>query len=167
MFREMRRKKQALGEKECIEILERGNMAVIALAGDDDYPYTVPVNYVYSNGKIYFHCAKSGHKLDAIRRNSKVSICVVDRNVLVPEEYTTYFSSVIAFGRASIMEDKEEIMDAIIKLCLKYVPNDTEEGRNSAIKREIEGTCLVAIDIEHLSGKEAIEWVRAREKQVK
>ena len=71
MFREMRRKKQKLTEKQCIDILKRAKTATLALHGDDGYPYSVPVNYVYLDGKIYFHGAKSGHKIDAIKNNSK------------------------------------------------------------------------------------------------
>ena len=66
MFREMRRKKQQLADEECRSILERGKTGVLAVNGDDGYPYAVPVNYVFSNGKIYFHSALSGHKVDAI-----------------------------------------------------------------------------------------------------
>lgn len=62
MFREMRRKKQLLSYQESIEILKNGTAGVLALLGDDDYPYAVPISYVYDNSKIYFHGARSGHK---------------------------------------------------------------------------------------------------------
>ena len=71
MFRPMRRGKQLLPPEESIQILEQGTSGVLAVAGDAGYPYAVPLSYVYMDGKLYFHCAKSGHKLDAIRRNSK------------------------------------------------------------------------------------------------
>ena len=87
MFRELRRKKQALSQEECTAVLNRGTSGVLALAGDDDYPYAVPISYVYDGEKLYFHCAKSGHKLDAIRRNAKASFCVIDKDQIVPEEY--------------------------------------------------------------------------------
>lgn len=58
MFREMRRKKQFLSNKENIEILENGTSRVLALLGDNEYPYTVPISYVHDNSKIYFHGAK-------------------------------------------------------------------------------------------------------------
>ena len=73
MFRQMRRKKQALSREECEEILQQGTSGVLAVSGDDDYPYAVPMSYVFCENKIYFHCAKSGHKLDAVSRNEKVS----------------------------------------------------------------------------------------------
>ena len=95
IFREMRRKKQELSQQEVADILHKGTPGVLALLGDNDYPYAVPISYVYDGGKIYFHSAKSGHKIDAIQKTAKASFCVIDQDLVVPEEYTTYFSSVI------------------------------------------------------------------------
>ena len=66
MFRKMRRFKQQLSEEECLEILKTAKRGVLAVLGDEGYPYAVPLDFVYEDGKIYFHCAKEGHKLDAI-----------------------------------------------------------------------------------------------------
>ena len=114
----MRRKKQALSKEECAAVLNRGTSGVLALAGDNDYPYAVPISYVYDEGKIYFHCAKSGHKLDAVNRKAKVSFCVIDQDQIVPEEYTSYFRSVIVFGTMRILTDDSEKRYAIDKLAL-------------------------------------------------
>ena len=162
MFREMRRKKQILSEKECIEILEKGTAGVLALLGDNDYPYAVPISYVYYNSKLFFHGAKSGHKIDAIKKCSKASFCVIDQDHIVPEEYTTYFRSVIAFGKIHIMEDETEMKNAIERLAVKYYPTDTETNRNTAINREWKPLCMIELDIEHLSGKEAIELAKIK-----
>ncbi len=70
-FREMRRKRQQLSQEESIGILRRATAGALALLGDDDYPYAVPISYVYADGKIYFHSALTGHKVDAIRRHGK------------------------------------------------------------------------------------------------
>ena len=113
MFREMRRKKQKLTEKQCIDILKRAKTATLALHGDDGYPYSVPVNYVYLDGKIYFHGAKSGHKIDAIKNNPKVSISIIDQEDVIEEELTTYFRSIILFGKAKILQDDDEIYQAV------------------------------------------------------
>ena len=90
MFREMRRKRQMLSEDDCKIILREGTSGVLALSGDDGYPYAVPLSYVYDGKKIFFHCAKSGHKLDAIRRNPQASFCVIGQDKIVPEESTPY-----------------------------------------------------------------------------
>lgn len=108
MFREMRRKRQLLSEQESIDVLARGTSGVLALLGDDNYPYAVPISYIYDNSKLYFHGAKTGHKIDAIKKCSKASFCVIDQDKIVKEEYTTYFRSVIAFGKIHILEDEKE-----------------------------------------------------------
>ncbi len=156
----MRRKKQALSNEDCAAILNRGTSGVLALAGDNGYPYAVPISYVYDEGKIYFHCAKNGHKLDAINRKAKASFCVIDQDQIVPEEYTSYFRSVIVFGTMRILTDDSEKLNAIDKLALKYAPNDTEENRKKAIEREWKPLCILEMSIDHMSGKEAIELVK-------
>ena len=161
MFREMRRKRQQLTEAECVEVLRRNTSGVLAVVGDSGYPYAVPLSYVYDNGTLYFHCAKSGHKLDAIKACDKVSFCVIDHDLVVPKEYTTYFRSVISFGRASIMTHENEIRSAIEKLAIKYHPGDSKENRDSTIEKEFTAMCMVRIQIEHMSGKEAIELINA------
>ena len=162
MFREMRRKKQLLPYEDCCSILCRRTSGVLAVAGDDGYPYAVPISYVYDDGKIIFHCAKSGHKLDAIKRNCKVSFCVTDLDHVVPEEYTTYFRSVIAFGRIRILDDDAEKRAAIEKLAARYAPNDNEAHRQEAINREYAPLCMLELTIEHITGKEAIELVKSK-----
>ena len=107
MFRKMRRIKQLLSKEDTQKVMERCSNGVMACLGDDDYPYAVPFNYVYYNDKIYFHSAKAGHKLDSIIKNPKVSFAVVDKDQIVSEEYTSYFRSVIAFGKARIVEGDE------------------------------------------------------------
>ena len=159
MFRAMRRKRQQLTEAACIEILVRNTSGVLAVSGDDGYPYAVPLSYVYENGSLYFHCAKSGHKLDAIKACDKVSFCVIDQDFVVPEKYTTYFRNVIVFGRANIIETEDETRGAIEKLAIKYYPNDSRDHRDAAIEKESQAMCMVKIQIEHMTGKEAIELV--------
>ena len=161
MFREMRRKRQQLTEAECIEILMKNTSGVLAVLGDNGYPYAVPLSYVYDDGSLYFHCAKSGHKLDGIKNCDKVSFCVTDQDLVVPEKYTTYFRSVIVFGRASVVEQEDEIRSAIEKIAIKYNPNDSKDNRDSVIEKEYNAMCMVKIQIEHMTGKAAIELVNA------
>lgn len=162
MFREMRRKKQILKNDEALKILEKGKSGVLALLGDDNYPYAVPISYVYHDSRLYFHGSKSGHKIDAIRKYEKASFCVINEDRIVPEEYTTYFRSVVAFGKIHIMENEHEMKKAIQILAAKHHPADSVQGREEAIRREWKPLCMIEFDIEHLSGKEAIELVRMR-----
>ncbi len=159
MFREMRRKRQLLSQEDTQKVLYQGTSGVLAVSGDNDYPYAVPLSYVYDGQKIYFHSAKSGHKLDSISKNPKASFCVIDKDQIVPEEYTTYFRSVIVFGTIRILQDEAEKREAIEKLAAKYAPDDTEENRKRAIEREWKPLCMLEMIPEHISGKEAIELV--------
>lgn len=107
-FRAMRRKRQQLSEAETISILEQSTSGTLALMGDGGYPYAVPISYVYADGRLYFHSALTGHKVDAIRACEKASFCVVGQDSVQPKQYTTFFRSVIAFGRLHIIEDEKE-----------------------------------------------------------
>lgn len=162
MFRAMRRGKQVLSNEEIKAILEKGTSGVLALAGDDDYPYALPISYVYADGKLYFHCAKEGHKMDAIERNPKASFCVVGQDKVSPEEYTTHYRSVIAFGRISVIEDDVQKLCAIRKLADRYAPGESKEHREGAIAREWKALCLLEMEIEHITGKEARELMMER-----
>lgn len=135
---------------------------MLAVLGDSGYPYAVPLSYVYAEGRLYFHCAKTGHKLDSIAREPRVSFCVVDQDQIVPEEYTTYFRSVIVFGRASVIDDDEGRRKAAELLAQKYCPEETAEGVAAEIDRFWRTLCLVELVPEHISGKEAIELTRQR-----
>lgn len=160
-MRPMRRFRQELSPEECCRVLERQTNGVLAVLGDGGYPYAVPLSYVYEDGKIYFHCAKEGHKLDAIRKDNKVSFCVVDQDKIVPEEYTTYFRSVIAFGTARILEDEKEKRGALEALAAKYSPEQVE-GRQKEIQSQFANVTMVEISVEHMTGKEAVELVRKK-----
>lgn len=162
MFRAMRRSRQAMPQEECAAVLERGSHGVLALAGDGDYPYAVPISYVYTNRKLYFHCAKSGHKLDAIGRCPKASFCVVDQDQVEPLAYTTHYRSVIAFGTIRVLEDDREKRAAIEALAVKYAPEDSVEHRERYIQQDWASVCLLEMAIDHLSGKEERELARER-----
>lgn len=162
MFREMRRKKQLLPEEVSRGILERNTSGVLSLIGEEGYPYGVPLSYVLAGDKIFFHCAKEGHKIDAIRREEKASFCVIDQDKIVSEEYTTYFRSVIAFGRVHILENEDEKRNAIRILAEKYSGDQGEEGIDCEIGKHFANLCMLRFDMEHLTGKEAIELLRTR-----
>ena len=168
MFREMRRIKQQISQQECADILRRATSGVLGLHGDDGYPYTVPVSFVYEEGgtglgTIGFHCAKVGHKIDAIRRNEKVYFTVIDRDEVMPRERTTKFCSVIAFGRARIIEDEDELRRAANAVGAKY-----SKGFEDLYMQETEDTiragrlCCVEIIIEHMTGKIGLELLKER-----
>ena len=151
MFREMRRFKQQMTDEEAQAVLERRTDGVLGVIGDDGYPYTVPVNYIYEDGKILFHCARAGHKLDAIRENPKVSFCVIDENMLDRKNFATYYSSVICFGHARVLEEDEERIEACRRFCTKMYPyTDAVEAE---IAKHPNAFYMVEIQIDHMTGK--------------
>ncbi len=160
MFREMRRGKQLLSAKDTAAVMDRCKNGVLACIGDNDYPYAVPLSYVYLNEKIYFHSAKAGHKIDAIVKNPKVSFAVIDEDTIVSSEYTSYFRSVIAFGRARIVEG-DEWFEAFSALVEKYSGDQPDEAKQKEINKCTQ-SYIISIDVEHITGKEAKEFVNAK-----
>lgn len=151
MFREMRRHNQELSHGECIEILSSQPRGVLAVWGDDDYPYAVPMDYVYAEGKLYFHSAKEGHKIDSIKRHKKASFCVLDEGVKKLDSWWYTFKSVIVFGKIRILDDIDEKSDKLTHLGNKFFP--TPEDTENEIKRLIDKTEVFELDIEHMTGK--------------
>lgn len=163
-FRPLRRARQALSPAACAEVLRRNTSGVLALAGDAGYPYAVPLSYAYlaegsAFGRILFHSAAAGHKVDAVRRDSRASFCVIDEDRVVPEEFTTYFRSVIVFGRVRILTDDAERRAAIEHLSRRYAPDAAPEAEAAEIERFWQRLCVLELAIDHMSGKQAIELV--------
>lgn len=155
MFRKMRRSKQELPVDEALRLLEAGSSGVLALLGDEGWPYAVPLSYAYAAGKLYFHCARAGHKLDAVRSEPRASFCVVAQDLVVPEKYTTHYRSVIAFGRVRILEDGDEKRRGIELLAERFAPDDSAGHRRRVVDSEWDNFCVLEFDIEHITGKEA------------
>lgn len=152
MFREMRRKDKQLSEEAIKTILEKSTNGILSVIGDEGYPYGVPLSYAYSDGKIIFHCYKDGHKVDAIKNNSKVSFTIVAQDDVVPEDYGTDFASVIIFGKASFIDDEEEMYKAHIPLIEKY-SKDYYDGGIEYFNKAKSVMKMAKIDIEHITGK--------------
>lgn len=159
MFRPMRRSRQELTRRESDEILYAGSSGVLALSGDGGWPYAVPLSYVYDGEKIYFHCATSGHKLDAVKNDERASFCVIARDEVVPEKYTTLYKSAIVFGRVRVLEDEAEKCAAIEKLARKYSPDESDESLREEIERFWNALCMLELSVEHVSGKQCRELI--------
>lgn len=170
-MRVMRRSKQQLDERTCREVLERGRECVLALAGSeatDGFPYAVPVNYAYVPagedeagvlGHLLIHCAPTGAKLDAVAADARVSACVIDRADVVPEKLTTYFRSVIAFGRARLVEDDESRRAALGALADKYAPELSADAVDTEVERFFARVAILDVALESVTGKQCIELV--------
>jgi len=149
MFRDLRRLKSKMSDNETFELLINCKEGVLGTIGDFGYPYTVVVNYVYYQGKIYFHCADEGHKIDNIKENDKISFTVYDNVLIVEREFTTKYKSVTLFGRAKVIPGNKIILMELLK---KYTPNYVEQG-SVFVEKDFKSTTIVEIEIEHITGK--------------
>ena len=153
MFREMRRQRQALSHEDCIDLLTTETRGVLAMTGDEGYPYCVPINHYYcaEDGRLYFHGGKIGHRVDAVRACDKVCYTVFDKGFLKEGDWALNVRSVIAFGRMSIVEDEEKALEICRKLCYKFT--DDEDYIADEIAKFAKATLVMAMEIEHMTGK--------------
>ena len=153
MFRELVRKKQQISREECLEILKNEPRGVLSVLGDDDYPYGMPMNFLFckEDGQIYFHGGKTGHKIDAIRRHDKVSFCVYDEGFRREGEWALNIRSVVVFGRVREVKDHARAMEICRRLSGKYT------GDSAYIEHEIQfsgpGTLCLELIPEQITGK--------------
>ena len=150
-FRPMRRFKQALDVDECVRILGRAYRGFLSVIGDEGYPYCVPINFVFENGKLYFHCAREGHKLDAIRACDKACFTVLDEPEKEPGDWWYHVKSVICFGRVGMITDEQDRISKLRSLGRKYFPADYDI--ESDILRNGPKAGILQFSIEHMSGK--------------
>ncbi len=157
MFRTIRKKKNALDITSTKNLLQQNRRGVLSMNGDDGYPYAIPVNYLYDedNKKIYFHGARAGHKVDALKACDKVCFTVYGNEMIKEESWAPYMQSVVVFGRCHLLKTNENTMTLLKKFAMKYYPN--EKIVDVEILRAGKAAQLFEIEIEHLSGKEVQE----------
>lgn len=157
MFRELLRKNQQLSLSECLDLLKNETRGVLSVIGDDGYPYGFPMNHWYNeqDGKIYFHCGKQGHKLDALQQCDKVSFCVIDKGYRKAEEWAWNVKSVIVFGQIKVIDDQKMIADITAKLSRKFTRDEDYILRE--IRQSAKNTLLLELSIQHLCGKKVKE----------
>ena len=153
MFRKMRRFKQQLETQECMEILKNQPRGVLSVIGDDGYPYGIPMNHWYceEDGRLYFHGAKEGHKLDAVSACDKVSYCVYDEGYRKDGEWALNIRSVVVFGRMSVVRDEEKVRTICSNLCRKFT--DDQEYLERELKDNLSRVCCLELTPEHMTGK--------------
>ena len=153
MFRELVRKKQALSEEECLKVLKKETRGVLSVNGDDGYPYGIPLNHYYceEDGKLYFHGGKTGHRVDAVKQNDKVSYCVFEPGARKDGEWWLTVRSVVIFGRMELIEDRETTYEISRKLSYKFTEDESYIA--DEIKKSGPGTLLMALVPEHMTGK--------------
>ncbi|MBQ4425754.1 MAG: pyridoxamine 5'-phosphate oxidase family protein [Lachnospiraceae bacterium] len=155
MFRDMRRIGQKLPEDRCREILEKAPRGVLSLLGDGGYPYGIPVDFFFEGDTLYFHCAKEGHKIDAVKACDKASFCVMENGGQEEGDWWYHFESVIVFGRISLVEEEAEKTRVLRLIGNKYMPS--EEMVEAVLQRSGARAAVLALRIEHMSGKRVNE----------
>jgi len=152
-MKQIRRKDREIEIGEAIRLLSQAEYGVLSTSGSDGQPYGTPLNYVYKDNCIYFHCALTGHKLENIENNPKVSFCAVGKTKVLPLKFGTEYESVIVFGKASAVQGKERY-NALLWLIEKYSPEFVEKGK-AYIEKKDKATKVMKIKITHISGKRA------------
>lgn len=157
MFRPVRRKDRIIDQEAAKALLQKERRGILAVHGDDDYPYAIPVNFLYDEKlqRIYFHGAKSGHKVDAIQNCSKVCFTVYGNETIKDLTWAPYVQSVIVFGKCRLLDYNEETMPILKQLAMKYFPN--EEIADREMEKHGNGVQLFEITIEHLTAKQIQE----------
>ena len=157
MFRPIRRKEKEISVDESLQVLKETRIGILALNGDDGYPFAIPVNYYYDEAdcKIYFHGSKAGHKIDSLKRSDKVCFTVVGKEVVKKESWAPFVKSVVIFGRCHLIEDKTTADNKLRQFAMKYYPS--EDLVNEEISVYGKAVQMYEIEIEHLSGKELQE----------
>ena len=153
MFRNMRRYKQQIPEEECIALLKNEKRGVLSVIGDDGYPYGIPLNHYYdeADGMLYFHGAKEGHKLDAIKACDKVCYTVFDKGYRRDGEWALNVKSVVVFGRMSLVTDEAKAAEICTALCRKFT--DDEEYLKYELQHSLPRVQCLQLTPEHISGK--------------
>ena len=157
MFREMRRIEQQTGREECVRLLKEQPRGVLSMLGDEGYPYGIPLNHWYSekDNAIYFHCARTGHKIDAVASCDKVSYCVMDEGSRKEGDWALTFTSVVVFGRMSTVEDDDKKREICRNLTSKFI--DDEEFFERIMARAFPALNCLELKIEHMTGKKVYE----------
>lgn len=157
MFREIRKKKNEINIAMAKLLLESSRRGVLAVNGDDGYPYAIPINYVYDGEaqRIYFHGAKIGHKVDALRACDKVCFTVFGNETVRTESWAPFMQSAVVFGRCHLMEAGPEAARRLKQLAMKYYPS--EQLVDEEITQSGKAVQVFEIEIEHMSGKEVQE----------
>ena len=123
------------------------------MIGDDGYPYGIPLNHWYceEDGKLYFHGAKTGHKIDAITACDKVSYCVYDRGWRKEGDWALNINSVVVFGRIRLVTDTEKAREIATGICRKFT--DDEDYIQKELKSALSRVQCLELTPEHMTGK--------------
>ena len=157
MFRKIRKVKNQISMEDSQKILEKSPRGVLALNGDEGYPYGLPLNFYYDKdlNQIYFHGTKTGYKIDCIEKSPKASFTAMLEEGTSEDGWSMNVASTIAYGLVEEIEDPDFAKEALVKLANKYYPD------KNLVDKEIEigfkNTKMLVFHIKHMSGKKVNE----------
>jgi len=151
----MRRKEKEITDRHQMEeILHKSLVCRLALCDFNGNPYVVPLSFGYEDGKVYFHSARAGRKVDMLRENPKVCMVFdVDQKPVTGEtacDWGMHFKSVIAFGTATLLEGADEKKQGLDVIMSKYAGSG---GPWEYKDKGLEATLLIRVDIQETTGK--------------
>ena len=157
MFRPIRKKRNDIGIEAAEQLLLHCRRGVLAMNGVEGYPYAIPINYYFDKEarKIYFHGAKAGHKVEALRACDKVCFTVYGNETVKEEAWAPFMQSAVVFGRCRLVEAGPEALARLKQFAMKYYPE--EPLVDEEIAKAGKAAQMFEIEIEHLSGKEVQE----------
>ena len=157
MFKPVRKKINEIDHSAAEALLQSNRRGVLAMNGDNGYPYAIPINYFYDSlaQKIYFHGARVGHKVDALRACDKVCFTVYGNETIKEEDWAPYVQSVVVFGRCHLVESGARATTLLKRFAMKYYPS--EQLVDEEIAHAGKAVQIFEIKVEHLSGKEIQE----------
>ena len=158
MFRTVRKTAHEIRVEDAKKLLRESRRGVLAVNGDDGYPYAVPINYLYDEETqvIIFHGSKVGHKVDALKRSDKVCFTVYgNETVETDEAWAPFLESAVVFGRCHLVADRGESDALCRKFAMKYYP--TEKMVDDEVATSGKAVRMFRLQIEHISGKKVQE----------
>ena len=157
MFRSIRKKKNEISIEKAKRLLHNARRGVLAVNGDNHYPYAIPVNNLYDeeNQKIYFHGSRAGHKVDAIKNCDKVCVTVFGNETVKKESWAPFLQSVVIFGRCHLVKDQATAIALLKRFAMKFYPDENMVDEEIVLSGKT--VQMYEIEIEHLSGKEVQE----------
>lgn len=157
MFRPIRKKKNEISTEDAKELLRTSRRGILAVNGDEGYPYAIPINYFYdeTSEKIFFHGSRVGHKVDALKVCDKICFTVTGPETVKEEVWAPFVKSAVVFGRCRPIEDTEYALKMLRQFTMKYYPD--EQTMEEEIDRSAVAVQMFEITIEHISGKEVQE----------
>lgn len=155
MKRAMRRSNLAMTEEETLSLIKSCRFAVLSLTDTDGLPYGVPLDYVFKDNALYFHGAKEGRKIDAMKRNPNGCAVILGDTEVIPEKFGRKYASAIVEGPIELIDDPETKRQVMTWVVETNSPDYMEKGK-AIIEKMLDRALIYKMQMETVSGKHGI-----------